>query len=399
MQVKKGILHFLQTSDSRNKTPIEIFSVLCNPRKQCSFAVGPMSSVPPAPPPPAADKPLELTTHRSSLSQPPQAPAPPSTSADERPPSPSSSSTSHPNSLSNLLPPCNALPDPQMPSDLLLPPTQPLWYPPLYPLPGGPQQPYGFDPLHFFIDLRVSGHIFDRNKTGKDDEEVKLKQNKHCSAFSVPQPRNHEGLQEDHPRPVPNSTHYVMQNLSRIYDDVRTLQSRPSPKKSASPQPTKCAEDTNNNSRSSEDDESKPVVVDCEKTEEASTVETKDEDMTEEERAAKKAKDLRALIGLELVVDYVNHNEDGSPKKRSRSPSEEDEAVHDADSESLGTSSPASVCSRSRSRTPSPPPQVSSPVPPPYLNHGPPIYHDFHHLPSVFMRERTDALNLQVRHH
>uniref|UniRef100_A0A182SC08 Uncharacterized protein n=1 Tax=Anopheles maculatus TaxID=74869 RepID=A0A182SC08_9DIPT len=43
------------------------------------------------------------------------------------------------------------------PSDLILPPPPPVWYPPLYP-------PYGIDPLHFFIDLRVSGHIYDRKK-------------------------------------------------------------------------------------------------------------------------------------------------------------------------------------------------------------------------------------------
>ncbi len=42
-------------------------------------------------------------------------------------------------------------------SELVLPPPPPMWYPPLYP-------PYGIDPLHFFIDLRVSGHIYDRKK-------------------------------------------------------------------------------------------------------------------------------------------------------------------------------------------------------------------------------------------
>lgn len=42
-------------------------------------------------------------------------------------------------------------------ADLVLPPPPPMWYPPLYP-------PYGIDPLHFFIDLRVSGHIYDRKK-------------------------------------------------------------------------------------------------------------------------------------------------------------------------------------------------------------------------------------------
>ncbi|XP_073828509.1 uncharacterized protein [Musca autumnalis] len=50
-------------------------------------------------------------------------------------------------------PPAASLP----PQDLVLPPPPPVWYPPLYP-------PYGIDPLHFFIDLRVSGHIYDRKK-------------------------------------------------------------------------------------------------------------------------------------------------------------------------------------------------------------------------------------------
>lgn len=87
------------------------------------------------------------------------------------------------------------------PSDLVLPPPPPMWYPPLYP-------PYGIDPLHFFIDLRVSaaGHIYDRkkenvspssnenNNTTSSNSPKKLDSDdigKHRlgSAFSVPQPR------------------------------------------------------------------------------------------------------------------------------------------------------------------------------------------------------------------
>lgn len=43
------------------------------------------------------------------------------------------------------------------PSDMVLPPVPPAWYPSLYP-------PYGIDPANFFVDLRVSGHIFERKR-------------------------------------------------------------------------------------------------------------------------------------------------------------------------------------------------------------------------------------------
>lgn len=42
-------------------------------------------------------------------------------------------------------------------SDMILPPVPPAWYPNLYP-------PYGIDPANFFVDLRVSGHIFERKR-------------------------------------------------------------------------------------------------------------------------------------------------------------------------------------------------------------------------------------------
>ncbi|XP_055374893.1 rho GTPase-activating protein gacK [Condylostylus longicornis] len=94
------------------------------------------------------------------------------------------------------------IPDPPQaslpPSDLALPPPPPVWYPTLYP-------PYGIDPLHFFIDLRVSGHIYDRKKENSSPlstENVNTAQNenpstdglvnkhRHGSAFTVPAPRN-----------------------------------------------------------------------------------------------------------------------------------------------------------------------------------------------------------------
>ncbi|XP_053680073.1 uncharacterized protein LOC128731004 [Anopheles nili] len=90
-------------------------------------------------------------------------------------------------------PPTGSMP----PSDLILPPPPPVWYPPLYP-------PYGIDPLHFFIDLRVSGHIYDRkkdsNSPGSDESVLSVKRehskligtsgDRQGSAFSVPKPRD-----------------------------------------------------------------------------------------------------------------------------------------------------------------------------------------------------------------
>ncbi|XP_061397171.1 uncharacterized protein LOC133332817 [Musca vetustissima] len=103
-------------------------------------------------------------------------------------------------------PPAASLP----PQDLVLPPPPPVWYPPLYP-------PYGIDPLHFFIDLRVSGHIYDRKKenvsplanaenNGSNTTPANETANsppapnalnlpnkhRHGSAFTVPTPRSND---------------------------------------------------------------------------------------------------------------------------------------------------------------------------------------------------------------
>lgn len=220
----------------------------------------------------ANEKPLELTMSKAST--PPPKPISPSVPQPPPPPPPP------PPPL--LLPPCNLLPLPSPSTESLLPPTAPLWYPPMYP----PQPPYSFDPLHFFIDLRVSGHIWDRKPENKgelplpspssmeplnlqtDDkkEALPFRQNKHNSAFSVPQPRE----ADDEPaaangKKSSHGTNYVLQNLSRIYQDVKNSQD------------TRC-----------------------------------DDELTPEE---KKCKDLRALIGLELVVDYVKHEEHPGAKK------------------------------------------------------------------------------------
>ncbi|XP_055638276.1 probable basic-leucine zipper transcription factor Q [Toxorhynchites rutilus septentrionalis] len=158
------------------------------------------------------------------------------------------------------------IPDPPTasmpPSDLILPPPPPVWYPPLCP-------PYGIDPLHFFIDLRVSGHIYDRKKEltspNSDGAAIKTEHSKligssdrHGSAFSVPKPRDGLGKlgnsaidlassplpsegdekhSNGHPSPlmlldgfkenkydIIKSTNYVMQNLPRIYSDLNHTQ-------------------------------------------------------------------------------------------------------------------------------------------------------------------------------
>lgn len=177
------------------------------------------------------------------------------------------------------------------PQNLVLPPPPPMWYPPLYPTP-----PYGIDPLHFFIDLKVSGHIYDRKNIKEQSRESPpkekiphtevsnfkqdtdlsntFKQTRNGSAFSVPNPNKTFADNENRSKKFDvksmgfdksqnkTSTNYVMSNISNIY---------------------KCIYDNRDQNMTE-------------------GVEHKQE--TEEE---KKVKDLRALIGLELVVDYMKH--------------------------------------------------------------------------------------------
>lgn len=157
---------------------------------------------------------------------------------------------------SQTLPPSTVTTIPS--SDLVLPPPPPMWYPPLYP-------PYGIDPLHFFIDLRVSGHIYDRKKentspnTVAPDDPITPPKPRLGSAFSVPPSRrdnkspNSRALNltstsptsgppsdkhstfahniYDHSTPfdkesplmlaaTTKNTNYVLQNLPRIYTDL-----------------------------------------------------------------------------------------------------------------------------------------------------------------------------------
>ncbi|RZF46345.1 hypothetical protein LSTR_LSTR015706 [Laodelphax striatellus] len=244
------------------------------------------------------DKPLELTTGSRSTPPPPQPTNPP---------------TPPPNTL---------LPD-------QIPPPPPIWYP-YHPPPYTATAP--FDPLHFFIDLRVSGHICDLTKNSREQESgnnpsvepldlqtdqkvsgnVKTSEQmgeqmslfkpsrKHMSAFAVPKPRDTlpsttygmdaaklrklndvDGENNNQPKPV--STNYVLQNLSKIYKELECKSKK---------------EDGFKN-----EDEVLEVKEDVGKEGE--------EKLSDKE---KNAKDLRALIGLELVKDYVSFEGKRYPK-------------------------------------------------------------------------------------
>lgn len=106
----------------------------------------------------SSDKPLELTTPRQSEDKSKIAEKIPSKKYQS-----DSAEKKHQNTefgssnftaekLANSSIPSNPITESSSVGSEILPPTPPLWYPPLYP----PHPPYGIDPLHFFIDLRVS---------------------------------------------------------------------------------------------------------------------------------------------------------------------------------------------------------------------------------------------------
>lgn len=146
--------------------------------------------------------------------------------------------------------------EPSASTELVLPPPPPMWYPPLYP-------PYGIDPLHFFIDLRVSDHIYDRKKenispattnildnnnttSAMNLENNQIGKHRHGSAFSVPPRRDKSPLalnltastisndksimidysnnnnDSDDKTIITKNTNYVLQNLPRIYTTLTT---------------------------------------------------------------------------------------------------------------------------------------------------------------------------------
>ncbi|XP_015589994.1 uncharacterized protein LOC107265243 [Cephus cinctus] len=168
-----------------------------------------------------------------------------------------------------------SLPAANVPNPDFLP--SPLWYPP-YPM---PQSYPGIDPLHFFIDLRVSGHIWDRKMT---ERQLPFK-SKHSSAFSVPQSKEYNrplNLTRDEASSSKNKdanskgTHYILKNLTKTYKDIREVE------------------------RNSRTDLSESDAEGSQCNAEVGSPKKEDTSGQDDEK-----KDLRALIGLELVVDYV----------------------------------------------------------------------------------------------
>ncbi|TGZ41393.1 uncharacterized protein [Temnothorax longispinosus] len=172
----------------------------------------------------------------------------------------------------------------------------PLWYPP-YPM---PQSYPGIDPLHFFIDLRVSGHIWDRKHASERQLSFK---SKHCSAFSVPQSKECGNrplnLTRDEATTSKNpdtentrGTNYILKHLMKTYQDIQQI-------KTCRTDASMENEETSKEMHQAGEDPAK--VEDSGST----TINS------EEER-----KDLRALIGLELVVDYVKEPKDDSSSEQ-----------------------------------------------------------------------------------
>ncbi|XP_030027478.1 uncharacterized protein LOC115445380 [Manduca sexta] len=128
-------------------------------------------------------------------------------------------------------PPENVVPQ----SNLILPPPPPMWYPPLY----NPQ--FGVDPLNFFIDLRVSGHIYDRKRAMPEgmevNQEIRTEESadkrigkefgrpRHLSAFSVPVRSTAIDGSEKYLNisrlGKVNGTSHIMKNLKHMYDSLR----------------------------------------------------------------------------------------------------------------------------------------------------------------------------------
>ncbi|XP_012275705.1 uncharacterized protein LOC105697188 [Orussus abietinus] len=178
-----------------------------------------------------------------------------------------------PGSLKNFGLPAN-VPNPEF-----LP--NPLWYPPYH-----MSQSYsGIDPMHFFIDLHVSGHIWDRKL---NERQLPFK-SKHSSAFSVPQSKEYNrplNLTRDEATTSrggeenSKGTHYILKNLTRTYKDIRD------------------AEKLTRTDRDGEQDEE-------DRRSDSEANESLEKEGVSSSSQADEKRDLRALIDLELVVDYV----------------------------------------------------------------------------------------------
>lgn len=208
----------------------------------------------PLPKEPTGEKPLELTTKHPTIPF-PSAFNPHLKSPKESDKSASSEGNIAQNSETNdtklpSYPPSeSSVNEPSAaslpPSDLVMPQIPPIWYPPLYP-------PYGIDPLHFFIDLRVSGQLYDRKKENSSPsaenstlagENNNIGKIRHGSAFSVPPRRDKSplalNLSSIGTKPTSidfannncsdiddksKNTNYVLQNLPRIYTSLTGTQ-------------------------------------------------------------------------------------------------------------------------------------------------------------------------------
>lgn len=201
---------------------------------------------------PRAEGPLELTVdkHTKVRDVSPRAPSPKPEPKAATPPPPGRPSSFVDVGVDEGLPkpsPCigRNLQDPQVPpSNLILPPPPPMWYPPIY----NPQ--FGVDPLNFFIDLRVSGHIYDRKRLAEGAENSEkvdeggldkrlgrdFGRPRHVSAFSVPvrstnvtvdAPAKYFDTTRSEKGPLSgkvNGTSYIMRNLKRVYEHLHTSQ-------------------------------------------------------------------------------------------------------------------------------------------------------------------------------
>lgn len=145
----------------------------------------------------------------------------------------------------------------------------PLWYPPFYPA-AYPPAVYFKSPDTEPLNLQTRGAA-----AAAAADPLLQKQDRHCSAFRVPGPCGKAAEQQpDRADDNRRGTSYLMGNLTEIYRQV-------------APQPPL-------------DDEK---IIDVEGDgPEASVGCTRPE-----EGEKKDCKDLTALIGLELVVDYVKH--------------------------------------------------------------------------------------------
>ncbi|XP_076257497.1 uncharacterized protein LOC143194730 [Rhynchophorus ferrugineus] len=249
-------------------------------------------------------------------------------------------------------------------TNLVLPPPPPIWYPPIYSTP-----PYGIDPLHFFIDLRVSGHIYDRQNNSQvkenstnvtsstvvsekpqekmeiEEKSVKIeeppvdifRQKRHSSAFSVPNGNaSNKNRQNDKTQKrfdvksmgfdkSSNKTgiNYVMGHISTIYKNLNDV------KQNISHSGTEPLDGGMAEHDITVDDSKNSVNI-----KESAVKDDVNQEESEAEKE-KRVKDLRALIGLELVVDYMSHKKTLTPVSQDSSFSDGD--VSTSEIESVGS--------------------------------------------------------------